>query len=54
MAPEVITNSTYDRKVDVYSFGIIMFEIVTDLFPYPDLLNMKIDRFLFQKQRCER
>lgn len=50
MAPEVITNSTYDRKVDVYSFGILMFEIVTDLFPYQDLLNGKLTDFYFRNK----
>ena len=37
MAPEVIRGNEYNAKVDVYSFGILMYEVVTDCDPYPDL-----------------
>ena len=33
-APEVITGEKYDKKVDVYSFGIMMAEMVTHKKPY--------------------
>ena len=36
-APEVLQFKPYDSKADVYSFGIIMHEIVIDLEAYPDL-----------------
>jgi serine/threonine protein kinase len=29
MAPEVIKSTTYDTKCDVYSFSIIMFQVLT-------------------------
>jgi serine/threonine protein kinase len=29
MAPEVIKSTKYDNKCDIYSFGIIMFQILT-------------------------
>ena len=35
MAPEVIDGNHYDGKADVYSFGILMYQIVTDSRPYP-------------------
>lgn len=31
-APEILKGEKYDGKVDVYSFGILMFEIVNDCF----------------------
>lgn len=36
-APEILTNSTYDKKIDVYAFGILMYEILTNSFSYPEL-----------------
>ena len=35
-APEIIIDDSYNQKVDVYSFGILMFEVITDLTAYPD------------------
>lgn len=46
-APELLRNEPYDKKVDVYAFGILMFEIVADSFAYPDLENGKIFVFDF-------
>ena len=46
-APEILDNKKYDRKVDVYSFGITMFEVVTDSVTYPDLFNKKIKDYTF-------
>lgn len=33
MAPKIIRNEPYNRKADVYAFGILMFEVATDLNP---------------------
>lgn len=41
MAPEVIKNEKYNGKADVYSFAILMFQVVTDLIPYPDFHSKK-------------
>lgn len=35
MAPELLKVQRYNGKVDVYSFGIIMYEILTESPPYP-------------------
>ena len=45
MAPEVIDIGQYNGKADVYSFGILMYEVVTDLFPYPEIQQQKITTF---------
>ena len=47
MAPEIIEGFQYNGKVDVYSFRILMYEIVTDLIPFPDLENKKMTLFQF-------
>jgi len=36
MAPEVFSNSTATTAADVYSFGIIAFEVFALKSPYPD------------------
>ena len=47
MAPEVIAGRKYNGKADVYSFGILMYEVITDLEPYPLFQRRKIDNFAF-------
>lgn len=37
VAPEVISNNKYTGKSDVYSYAIIMYEILTECIPYPHL-----------------
>ncbi|KAK8958159.1 hypothetical protein KSP40_PGU022202 [Platanthera guangdongensis] len=37
MAPEVLNGNPYNRKCDVYSFGICFWEIYCCDMPYPDL-----------------
>lgn len=50
MAPEVIDGERYDGKADVYSFGIIMYQIVTDSVPYPLFEKGKLKEFKFNKK----
>ncbi|KAJ6235604.1 serine/threonine-protein kinase -related [Anaeramoeba flamelloides] len=37
MAPEVLAGSSYDIKCDVYSYGILLYELVTRRIPYKEL-----------------
>ena len=50
MAPEVIEGKRYDGKADVFSFGIIMFQIITDTRPYPLFDKGKLTEFKFHKK----
>ena len=34
MAPELINGNNYDYKVDVWSLGTILFELLTGSFPF--------------------
>jgi len=36
MAPEVVAGTDYDEKVDVYSFGMIMFEVICREVPFEE------------------
>ncbi|KAF5473080.1 hypothetical protein F2P56_009723 [Juglans regia] len=37
MAPEMIKHKSYGRRVDVYSFGLILWEMVAGTIPYEDM-----------------
>ncbi|TVU26767.1 hypothetical protein EJB05_29328 [Eragrostis curvula] len=37
MAPEVLTHQPYDNKADVYSFGLVLWELMTSKIPYTDM-----------------
>jgi serine/threonine protein kinase len=36
MAPEVISRNEISEKADIYSFGVVLTEMVTSLSPYSD------------------
>eukprot|EP00252_Welwitschia_mirabilis_P018011 TRINITY_DN40158_c0_g1_i1.p2 TRINITY_DN40158_c0_g1~~TRINITY_DN40158_c0_g1_i1.p2 ORF type:complete len:538 (-),score=92.25 TRINITY_DN40158_c0_g1_i1:2298-3911(-) len=41
MAPEVINHKPHNKKVDVYSFGIVLWEIITGKIPYEDMIPVQ-------------
>lgn len=49
-APEVIQGINYNTKADVYSFAILMFEVVTDSLPYPELFSGQMSEFDFNNK----
>eukprot|EP01088_Endostelium_zonatum_P006110 TRINITY_DN18219_c0_g1_i1.p1 TRINITY_DN18219_c0_g1~~TRINITY_DN18219_c0_g1_i1.p1 ORF type:complete len:1174 (-),score=270.18 TRINITY_DN18219_c0_g1_i1:46-3567(-) len=53
MAPEVLMNKEYDEKADVYSFGIVMFEILTGTDPWEDIASLVdlVDAVVSEKRR---
>ena len=54
MAPEVFEGTRYNEKGDVYSFGILMYEVVTNSIPYPLLQIGKMNAFLFSQKVIEK
>lgn len=50
MAPEVLMSTpTYDDKIDVYSFGIILWEILTGKVPYGEMSTANIAIFVVEQ-----
>ena len=45
MAPEVYLSQDYDLKVDVYSFGLIMYYIFTNKIPFKEYNKYTIDAY---------
>ena len=45
MAPELLGEGEYSGKSDVYSFAILMYEVVTNLVPYPEISGGKGNPF---------
>lgn len=41
MAPEILKKKSYDRKVDVYGFGLILWEMVAGVLPYKDMTSIQ-------------
>ncbi|XP_031475250.1 serine/threonine-protein kinase STY46-like [Nymphaea colorata] len=49
MAPEVIEHKPYDRKADVFSFGIVLWELMTGKLPYDYLTPLQAAVGVVQK-----
>ncbi|XP_020866554.1 RGS domain-containing serine/threonine-protein kinase A isoform X5 [Arabidopsis lyrata subsp. lyrata] len=54
MAPEVLRNEAADEKSDIYSFGVILWELVTEKIPWENLNPMQVIGAVgFMNQRLE-
>ncbi|KAL3829328.1 hypothetical protein ACJIZ3_018130 [Penstemon smallii] len=54
MAPEVLRNEPSDEKADVYSYGVILWELVTHKIPWDSLNSMQVIGAVgFMNQRLE-
>ena len=53
MAPEVMEGGNYNEKVDVYSFGIIIFEVIAREIPFIEKKSWQIPDFVLAKFRPE-
>mmetsp|Transcript_6627 Transcript_6627/g.14441 ORF Transcript_6627/g.14441 Transcript_6627/m.14441 type:complete len:525 (+) Transcript_6627:66-1640(+) len=41
MAPEIMMSGTYDEKVDVWSFAMVVYEIITEILPFTNTPGAK-------------
>nr|XP_016482523.1 PREDICTED: mitogen-activated protein kinase kinase kinase 13-like isoform X2 [Nicotiana tabacum] len=54
MAPEVLRNEPSDEKADIYSFGVILWELATEKIPWDNLNSMQVIRAVgFMNQRLD-
>jgi serine/threonine protein kinase len=51
VAPEVLRNEEYDTKVDVFSFALILQEMIEGCLPYHDKKNDEIEKAHNSKER---
>ncbi len=55
MSPESLEKGTYNTKTDVWSYGVLVWELMTrGVTPYPDVDNCEIFNFLKQGRRMPR
>ncbi|KAI8539757.1 hypothetical protein RHMOL_Rhmol09G0207800 [Rhododendron molle] len=52
MAPEMIKGRSYGHKVDVYSFGLILWEMVAGTIPYVDMTPIQAAFAVVHKIFC--
>lgn len=46
MAPEVLTGTQYDESADIYSVGIVLWELFTGLCPYEGMKQVEVQWLL--------
>ena len=49
MAPEVIEHKPYDERADVFSFGVVLWELLTCKIPYSDMTPLQAAVGVVQK-----
>lgn len=52
MAPEMIKHKSYGKKVDVYSFGLILWEMISGFVPYEDMTPIQAAFAVVSKVCC--
>jgi len=53
MAPESIENKTYSKKSDVFSFGVVMYEVLTQRAPWDQYSGVLVASKVIHKERME-
>ncbi len=52
MAPEVMEGQNYTEKIDIYSFGILLCELITRQMPFHDMYSSPAARYPLPAARC--
>ena len=47
MAPEVLTGNLYNESADIYSMGIVIWEMFTGLCPYDSMKQVEVSTLFF-------
>lgn len=47
MAPEVLTGNLYNESADIYSMGIVIWEMFTGLCPYDSMKQVEVSTVFF-------
>ncbi|KAK6055585.1 hypothetical protein COOONC_06910 [Cooperia oncophora] len=50
MAPETMTNFTFTQKTDVYSYGVLIYEIFSGVEPYEGVTNTQTKKMIMNGQ----
>ena len=55
MAPEVLQNKPYDESADVYSFGIVLWELFTQQEPFTEVetFSAMVETVVSEQKRPE-
>ncbi|XP_051200024.1 serine/threonine-protein kinase STY46 [Lolium perenne] len=53
MAPEIINHKPYDHKADVFSFAVVLWELITSKVPYDDMMPLQAALAVRQGFRLE-
>jgi serine/threonine protein kinase len=52
MAPEVVRSEAYTEKVDVYSYGLVLYQLITNKLPYDGMKKTTlIEQVIYNNQR---
>lgn len=49
--PEIVLGETYTNKVDVYAFGVLLFEIITREEPFKGMRPMELMKYILSEKR---
>ena len=49
-APEMLKGESYDFKVDVWSLGVVLFEMLTGMLPFPAKKEFLLERMIITRE----
>ena len=46
MAPEILLKQEYNKSVDIWSAGVVMYQLISGRHPMKDLFSNKIEKYI--------